>query len=342
MITNISWLIAFTMAFFSISLLKPLAIRLRLVDSPGGRKQHQGDIPLIGGLAMFVGFLFALLTLNVSLSIYRSFIAGCGLLVLVGVLDDFQELSPRARLVAQIIAGILMAVWGSNQLTHFGNIFFFGNITLGLLSIPITVFAVVGIINAVNMTDGLDGLAGSLALVQLGLLALIAYKGYLQTEVQILCSLIFALIGFLVFNLRLPWRNHAHIFMGDSGSMFLGYALAWFLVSLAQNPLEVARPVTMIWIMIVPLFDTTRLLIRRIYQRRSPFSPDREHIHHLLADKGLSATQIILLLCLATLAAGLFVIFCDHFKVLSGIMFFSYIVLFGLFYWWMERLTGGE
>ncbi len=327
------------MALFSIWLLKPLAIRLRLIDSPGGRKQHQGDIPLIGGLAMFVGFLFALLTLNVSLSVYRSFIAASGLLVLVGVLDDFQELSAHARLVAQIIAGLLMALWGSTQLTHFGNILFFGDITLGLLSIPITVFAVVGIINAVNMTDGLDGLAGSLALVQLLLLALIAYKGHLVTDVQILCALIFSLLGFLMFNLRLPWRSHAHIFMGDSGSMFLGFSLAWFLVSLAQNTLHVARPVTMIWIMIVPLFDTTRLLISRIYQRRSPFSPDREHIHHILAEKGFNATQTILLLCFATLISGLFAIAGDHFNVPASVMFFAYIALFGGFYWWIEKLT---
>src|SRR5262245_59089903 len=137
-----------------ISLLRPLAVRINLVDAPHGRKQHEGHVPLIGGIAMFLGVLFALLTLSISLQPLRGFIAGCALLVFIGVLDDFHELSARARLVAQAAAGLIMVLWGKVALHSLGNLLFLGDIHLGWFSLPITVLAVIGIINAVNMTDG--------------------------------------------------------------------------------------------------------------------------------------------------------------------------------------------
>jgi len=327
----LTWLVALFVTIASIWLLSPLAIRLRLIDEPGGRKHHKGSIPLIGGIAMFFGFCFALLTLNISLAPYRSFLAGSIILVLIGFLDDLHELSTRSRFVAQIIAAAIMTIWGGNIIFSFGNLLYFGDIHLGLLAIPVTIFAVVAVINAVNMTDGVDGLAGSIAFVELLLLILLALHIGDMRAVVILTTTIFAVLGFLVFNFPFPGRSHAKIFMGDSGSMFIGFVLVWFLVSLSQGGDAAARPVTMLWIMAFPLFDATWLLLKRTCQRRSPLAPGRDHLHHLLQSLGLNSRQITLVISSITLLFGLVGIISEVFKVTEGTMFVSFIALFAVY-----------
>ncbi len=287
---------AFMITFACLYLLQSLAIRIGLVDAPHGRKQHQGHVPLIGGIAIFLGFLFALLTLPVSLQPYRSFIAGCALLVFIGVLDDFHELSARARLVAQTVAGLIMVLWGKVALQSVGNLLFLDSIHLGIFSLPITVFAVIGIINAVNMTDGIDGLAGGLALIELSALAFLAIHGGATGQAIILLLIIASLLAFLWFNIRFPWRKQALVFMGDAGSMLLGFTLVWFLVDFSQGQHKLLAPAAMLWIMAVPLFDISGVIIRRLQKRQSPFLPDREHLHYLLKDAGLSITQVTLII----------------------------------------------
>jgi UDP-GlcNAc:undecaprenyl-phosphate GlcNAc-1-phosphate transferase len=318
---------AFIITVFIIYLLKPLAIRLKLVDVPGGRKMHQGEVPLTGGIGMFLGFIFALLTLDISLADYRSFIAASGLLVFIGILDDLHELSTKSRFIAQIIAASLMVIWGHVVLKSFGNICFFGNVDLGNMAIPMTIFAVVGVINAINMTDGVDGLAGSLVLVQLMLLGFLSFVAGPHFDTAILMVLSVSLFGFLLFNLPLRQRFKSTAFMGDSGSMFLGFALVWFLIHLSQEH-PVAKPVTMLWIMAIPLFDTMRLLWQRTRQSRSPFKSARDHLHHILMDLGYTPIQIILLLGFANLSLGIIGIVAGMLSIPEGIMFLSILLLF--------------
>ena len=144
--------LVFCITVFCILLLRPLALRLGLIDTPDIRKQHQGNIPLIGGLAMLMGLLVGLLTLPISLQKYRSFIAGSALLVFVGLLDDFQELSAKSRFFAQIVAVLLMIFWGKNYIAHLGNLIFLKDIYLGhYISLIVTLIAGLGIINAINI-----------------------------------------------------------------------------------------------------------------------------------------------------------------------------------------------
>lgn len=336
--TIISLLVSFTITVFSIRLLTPLAIRLGLVDTPGGRKKHAGTIPLIGGICMFLGFAFALLALNISLENYRSLIAGSALLIFLGVLDDFHELTARLRLIGQVIAACLMTIWGQNFLHDFGNLIFIGNIHLGIFGIPITVFAVVGIINAVNMTDGIDGLAGSLILCQLIILALLSYLDHSINDFQIIMLLIAVIVGFLLFNLPFYKKNLLQVFMGDAGSMFLGFVLAWFLVSLSQGIHSAARPVTMLWIMAIPLFDTTRLLIKRSRNKQSPFKPGRDHIHHILEDMSFHPSSILLIVCGSSLCFGLVGILGGHFEISASIMFVSFVLFFMAYFFILNSL----
>lgn len=323
-----STLTAFLVTTFSIMLIRPLALRLNLVDVPGGRKHHKGEIPLVGGIAMFLGLMFALLTLSISLSDYRSFIAGFALLVFIGILDDFHELSPKARLIAQIIAALLMSCWGEVTLYNLGNLFGNGDITLNDWAIPFTLFTVVGMINAVNMTDGVDGLAGGLALIQLVALLILASHAQLISDVFLLALLVSCVIGFLIFNWRLPKRSHALVFMGDAGSMPLGFALVWFLISLSQGDHPAARPVTMLWIMAIPIFDMTSVMIRRIVNYRSPFSPDRQHLHHLLLARGLSVNKTTILLCLTAVIFALIGLLGEFYQVDQSHMFLGFIISF--------------
>src|SRR3990167_1902763 len=153
-------------SLFCLWLLRPLSVRLGLVDRPSGRKLHAKEVPLIGGIAMFFGFCFALLAMGVSLQPYRGMFAGSSILVMMGVVDDFRDLSSKLRLWGQFVAALLLVIWGHVLLANWGDLFFLGEMSLGLWAIPVTVFLVVANINAMNMVDGQDGLAGGVALGQ--------------------------------------------------------------------------------------------------------------------------------------------------------------------------------
>lgn len=320
------YFIAFSVALTGIVLLKPLAVRLGLVDAPGGRKFHEGNIPLIGGIAMFLGFSFALLTLDVSLSAYRCLIAGSGLLVVTGLLDDFRELTPRSRLFIQIFVGILMVWWGNISLQSFGNLFSLGEIKLGFFAFPITVLAVVTVINAVNMTDGADGLAGSVAFVEFFYLAWLSYHAHLLVTGQLIYLIITVLLAFLCFNF--PWRQKASVFMGDSGSMWLGFMLAWFCIELSQASHKAAQPVVFLYIMAIPLWDISSVIFRRLTRGFSPFKPDRGHLHHCLLQRGFSSLQVTIVISLLSALLGSIGILGEKYNIPESILFIGFVVLF--------------
>lgn len=319
--------IAFIVTFACVLILKPIAIKLGLQDLPGGRKHHKEPTPVFGGVCMFIGFCFGMLTISHSLQDYRGFIGAGTLLLLVGVLDDMHELSTKARFIVQIVAGLLMAVWSDNIIHSFGDLLFLGPINLGYLAIPITVFAAVGSINAVNMMDGVDGLLGSTALIQFLFLAYLAWQSNFMISYIMLTLVIAALMAYLIFNFPLRDRP-ARIFMGDAGSMFIGFCLTWFFISLTQHPKAAAAPVTMLWIFAVPLFDTTWLLIKRSMQGMNPLRPGRDHLHHLLKLTGASDMAITLLISGMTFVFAMLGIIALDLKMNQSVQFLIFISLF--------------
>jgi UDP-GlcNAc:undecaprenyl-phosphate/decaprenyl-phosphate GlcNAc-1-phosphate transferase len=333
MMSFFSIVIAFFITFFCIHLLRPLALRLDLTDTPDVRKQHQGNIPLIGGLAMLMGLLVGLLTLPISLQNYRSFVAGSALLVFVGLLDDFQELSPKSRFFAQIAAVLLMIFWGKVYITHLGNLIFFKAIYLGAYtSLIVTLIAGLGIINTINMIDGVDGLAGTLVLVELSLLAYFAMTAQHFSAATILLLLAATVLGFLCFNFPFPNRVYAKIFMGDAGSMLLGFSLVWFLIELSQSNFRPITPVTMLWIMSVPLFDATTVMIHRLIKGQSPIFSDRQHGHHLLLALNFSPLQINILFGSTNFVLGLVGLCAFYYQFNESIMFMSFLILFIIYF----------
>lgn len=310
-----SGIIATMAAIFCIWLLRPLAVQVGFVDHPGGRKQHDQDVPLIGGIAIFFGFCFALLSLPISLQGYRGLIAGGSVLLVMGIVDDFRELSSTLRLLGQLGAGLILALWGDQQVEHLGNLFSLGNIDLGNWSVPFTVLSVMAFLNAMNMVDGQDGLAGGVALGQAGLLAYLSWLLNKPMALYLLIILVSLLIVFLFFNMRLPWRKQASIFMGDAGSTFVAFIIAWFSVSIGQTETVVVKPVVILWILAFPIFDLIHVCMIRIIHRKSILLASRDHFHHILSVAGFDAAISTPILVVLSIALGIVGIILNNLSV---------------------------
>ncbi len=279
-----------------VDFLRPAAVRVGLVDSPGGRKRHADAVPLVGGIAiMFAFWLCSVLFLGM-VSPYKALIVGMGILLVVGVLDDLRNLAPKNKLLHQFLAVVLMTSWGGLYLRDLGDLFGAGAVLLFDWGIPLTLFAAISVINAYNMSDGIDGLAGGWGLIAFGAMAYIANEIGAESAVRLIVVMIGCLSGFLFFNLRHPWRHRAAVFLGDAGSMTIGFAVVWFSIELTQRggaSGDVLPPVVMLWVLGLPLIDMFAVTLRRLVKRRNPLLPDRTHLHHVLLRVGLSDRRIV-------------------------------------------------
>ncbi|MFW0093605.1 MAG: MraY family glycosyltransferase [Coxiella-like endosymbiont] len=320
-----SSIIASLIALFCIWLLRPLAIRVGFVDRPNNRKCHGKEVPLIGGIALFFSFCFSLLTLPISLLPHRGVLAGSGILVLIGMVDDFSDLSSKLRLCGQLLAAFLMIICGNVVLANLGNLFFFGDLKTGLLAIPVTILIILANINAMNMIDGQDGLTGNIALGQSLLLLFLSDKLNARLDFRLLFILIVLLIVFLGFNMRLPWRKHAAIFMGDSGSTFIAFLLSWIAIDLSQQNSALVQPMTVFWIMAFPIFDLINVIILRLRQRKPVLMASHDHLHHMLHVVGINTTLSTLLLSALSLLLGLFGLGLNYFMIPDAWQFIFWI-----------------
>ncbi|WP_078462157.1 MraY family glycosyltransferase [Solemya velum gill symbiont] len=329
--TDNSLFYALPVAFFITALLiptlAPLAMRIGLTDAPCNRRLHASETPLVGGITIFIGLMFAILILDTSLSGYRALFAGSALLLLVGVLDDFHELSARFRFFYQVLAALLMTQWGGIAITDLGSLLGTESLPLGIWSVPFTVFCVVGVINAVNMIDGMDGLSGSIMLLTALLLALLAFSVNQIDSASILSLFAASCAAFLVFNLRTHLRKRIHVFLGDAGSMMGGYILCWFLIDLGQEPAQAYAPVTALWLFAIPIIDTVATMIGRVMRKKSPFSADRTHLHHLLLSSGLSVTTTLLVILVAIVLLASIGILAENHAIPEWIMTVAFLTI---------------
>lgn len=298
--------IAFAGVFALTFALMPLSSKLGLVDKPDQRKQHKGDIPLIGGIAMFASCAAAAFFFVPPNHEMGYLLAACALLTITGSIDDRFNLHYQLRLSIQVLAALLL-IWGANTwLRSFGDLFATGNIDLGWLGIPVTVFAVVGLINAFNMIDGMDGLSGGLSLITASALYFLIGDKIADGASNILLLIMGALSAYLIMNLHLLPRWTPKVFMGDAGSMLLGFILTAFLIRYSQGSREVMMPVTALWLVAIPLMDIFVTFARRLRHKKNPFHPDRTHIHHIFLRAGFTKrTTLIFILLFQALAAGI-------------------------------------
>jgi len=297
--------LAFLITFFSIPVIIEVAKDKKLFDEPDERKVHKAVIPTLGGLGIFAGFIVASL-LGVPSSVppvFQYFVAAIMVMFFLGIKDDILILSASKKFIGQLVAAAIIIKFGGIQINNMHGF-------LGLHTIPhtasilLTLFTIVVITNSFNLIDGVDGLAGSL-----GLLTSSIFGAYFLATSQLMYavmafSLVGSLIGFLIYNF-----SPAKIFMGDTGSLLIGILNSVFVIkfiAIAADPsfgLPVqSAPAIGFAILIVPLFDTLRVVTIRIISRRSPFSPDRNHIHHFLLDLGYSHRMITITCILGNIA----------------------------------------
>lgn len=304
------WVPSFTflVSVLAVLLLRPLAMMGGLLDRPDARKRHEGAIPLVGGIAVTIAVWVGCLLFLRTHGYYVALLGGLTVLAFIGLMDDLRGLAPVTKLGGQLFAVILMTSWGNVYLDSLGDLFGRREIELANWGIPLTLFAGVSVINAMNMTDGLDGLAGGLALIIFGWLAYLAGEignGAAQRVCVVFCG---ALLGFLIFNIRNPFRGRFKVFLGDAGSLMLGFAILWFAVELSQpryNGGVRVPPVVMLWVFGVVLIDLLVVVVRRTLKLRNPLSADRTHLHHVLLRLGIGQDVIVLIILASNAALGL-------------------------------------
>jgi UDP-GlcNAc:undecaprenyl-phosphate GlcNAc-1-phosphate transferase len=296
---------AFVAVALLIYFLDPVARRFGLVDKPGGRKDHHAPTPVTGGLAIAIGTIVpGLLIAQVDPPLIGLGVAAL-ILITVGVFDDLYDIRWYYRILAQVLAALCIVYIGGVNVEYIGPAFGLSRGALGDLAVPFTVLATIGLINALNMLDGIDGLAGAMAFCALVMLTVAAMYAGNQELTNGLAVMAGAVAAFLAFNMRTPWRRSAKVFLGNSGSAYLGLVMAWAVFRLTQNPGHPVSPVLAPFLIAPPVIDCLVLLARRIMHRKSPFAADRTHIHHLMLDGGFTVTGVVLTLSAVSLALGL-------------------------------------
>lgn len=321
----------FCFAFIAIKFFKPVAIEVGLVDKPCQRKQHDGHIPLIGGISIFLAVLAASLLWLPSTLELRMYLIASAMMVFIGALDDKFDLRVRVRIVGQIIIASLMIYGVGGYISNLGNLFGLGNVNLGPVGIVFTYISIIVVINAYNMIDGIDGLIGSLSVntfTSIALLFLISGQTDYLSYPLILAT---ATLPYLMFNLGLFQNKTKKIFMGDAGSMFVGLSVIWLLTMGTQGEQASFRPVAALWICAIPLMDMLAIVVRRYKNGKSPFKPDRDHLHHMLQRVGFSAKQTLIIISSVSVLMSAFGIAGEYFQIPEYIMLVSFLAVFSMY-----------
>jgi UDP-GlcNAc:undecaprenyl-phosphate/decaprenyl-phosphate GlcNAc-1-phosphate transferase len=288
--TILVFLIALFGAIFILPKLSHIALRIGLVDFPGNRKVHTEPRPLVGGIGFVIAATFSSL-ICIPIQGLRGYFLGLAVLLLTGFLDDFKELGPYQKFSAQILACGLLIYFSNTSLLSFGSLL--GPWSLDLPKINwiiwlVTIFCVVGVINAINMIDGLDGLAGGISFIAFIAFAIHASLAGQHALMLLNLALAGAVLGFLRYN----WPP-AVLFMGDAGSLCLGFSLGYMSIALTQGTDAAVRPVVALLILAVPIIDTVVVMAKRILRGESPFKADRYHLHHIFLRYGMSRKNAV-------------------------------------------------
>ena len=296
-----AFILALAISFACTPAVRMLAIKIKAVDVPkDNRRMHKVPIPRMGGLAIFAGFLVSVLFFVPLGNEFRSILIGALILVVLGIIDDIVALKPRTKFAGQIIAALIPALSGVSIHGIVNPIVPGQYSTLGIFSIPFTVIWIVGITNAVNFIDGLDGLAcgvSAIATVTMFIIAVLFGETYIALMMAALAG---ACLGFLPYNM-----NPAKIFMGDTGSMFLGYILATVSIQGLFKFYAVISFAVPFILLGLPIFDTGFAIVRRLLKGQSPLQADRGHVHHRLIDLGFDQKQSVAILYAFSALMGL-------------------------------------
>lgn len=307
-----TFLIALILTILLTPMVRSFAPEIGAVDKPAARKVHTHNTPRTGGIAIFFGFsvavLFGLLIgaehgIKINPHPILGILLGGSIVLLVGLADDMRRLKPLTKLFWQVV-GASIAIYFGVEISFVTNLVINGVSPLGLVAIPLTLLWLVGMTNAVNLIDGLDGLASGVTLIAAGTLFVVAVRTHQPGAALLMLAAAGSALGFLRYNF-FP----ASIFLGDSGSYFLGFILAGSaIIGVFKTTLVVALFLPLV-ILAVPIFDTTFAVIRRIRGHKSLFAADDRHIHHFLLRAGLSQREAVMSIYVACFLLGILALF---------------------------------
>lgn len=301
-----------------------LALRVNLIDVPNERKVHNTPMPKSGGIAIAIGSLLPILFWTHNDEFLKWFLIGIIVLSISGLIDDIRGHGPWTKFLAQFIAAIIIIFPGSLRIENLGTLLPYDFILPGWISIPLTLITIVGVTNAINLSDGLDGLAGGICLLSFSCLAFIAYLSENHFVAILSVAIAGAIFGFLRFN-----TYPASIFMGDTGSQFLGFSLIVLSLKLTQSNTPLS-PLLPLIILGFPVLDTLSVMAQRLQEHRPLFRADMNHFHHRLIRLGFYQTESVLIIYLiqAGLVIAAFLLrFHSEWSILIGYLIFSTIVL---------------
>lgn len=318
---------ALLLGFALTPIVRVLAIKIKAIDIPtDNRRMHHKPIPRIGGLAIFLAFLITVVSFCKLDRSLMTILVGGGILVLLGMLDDIYRLNAFVKLAVQIVAALFAVSQGVTiDFIGLGGTY----IPFGIWSIPITVLWIVGLTNAVNFIDGLDGLACGVSIISsISLFLVMLLSGSSPMHCLITAILIGSCLGFMPFNI-----NPAKIFMGDTGALFLGYTLSILsVVGIFKTDMVLAFFIPLS-IFGLPLADTSFAIIRRVAHRKSPFAPDRGHLHHRLIDMGFGQRQSVRLLYAVCAILGISAVMLTKEEWLGGaVVLAAALIIFFIIY----------
>ena len=313
-----------------------VARKINAIDKPDERKIHNRAVPRLGGLAIALPFLVSILIFIEYSNILWALLAGFCINLLTGLIDDIWQTLPAMKFTGEILATLVFLLLAGVEITSFGNLVGTGPLTTGRYAIPVSIFCMVGVINALNMADGLDGLAGGISLIACMFLAWFSFNSGQIVITSLLAALMGSLCGFLYYN-----RHPARVFMGDTGSLVLGYVLSAICILMVENSCveNSVKPISMAMIMGLPIVDAILVMTHRVVRGRNPFSADNTHLHHRLMALGLSHTQTVLVICVLMLSCGVLAVLMRGLQ--EWVQFYAGVgyatLMFGTVYWLQSR-----
>lgn len=296
-------IIMFLTAMTVLLIARLVALKCGLVDKPGGRKQHKGEIPLVGGISFYcaivIFYLFWPEVLPHTEAHFLPYLLSISLLLLVGIADDRFDLPVIPRVFIQALSAVVIMANGF-YINTLGHVLGETELVLGPIGYLVTLFATWAAINAFNMVDGVDGLLGSVSGATFAALMVVFLLAGSPLRAMWCLLMIVALIPYLMLNMGLIGSKRLKVFMGDAGSMVIGFTMLWLVILGSQGKQAVMAPVTALWVIALPLMDMVTIMVRRIRRGYSPFRPDRDHLHHILMRSGLTGRQTVLVMTVLT------------------------------------------
>ena len=305
----------FLFVVFLVPFIKKIAIHVGALDIPNERKVHTKPMPRLGGLAIFLGFLFGYMLFGEASSTMNSILIASFIIVLTGTVDDIKPLKPSVKFSSQLMASIVVTFYGKLLIQ---DISFFGMyIQFGIFSYPITIFFILGCLNCINLIDGLDGLAGGISAIYFATIGIISIiMGKMGLDFVLTFIMLGSVLGFLVHNFY-----PATIFAGDSGSLFLGFMIA-VIALLGFKSVTLTSLIIPLLILAIPILDTVFAIIRRLLKGEKISKPDKLHLHHQLLNKNFShKTTVLIIYFIDILFALSSIIYVIHDKKIGYITY---------------------